>query len=83
MEDLIYLTARYTVKINVENRNWGTSKNDISLSAVAVAENEGRKLTAHSHAYGVVDKTAEVREEVVRGVLARLRAQTEALEALK
>lgn len=83
MDDLIYLIARYTVHITVENRSWGTTQGDISLSATAVIENDGRKLTANSHAYGRVEKMIELREEVVCSVLARLRRQVEVLESIK
>lgn len=83
MEDLIYLAVQYKVSITIENRSWGTSRSDVSLNAVAVAENEGRKLTAHAHTFGAGEKIAELREEAVRGALARLRRQVEALEALK
>lgn len=61
----------------------GTNQGDISLSATAVIEDDGRKLTANSHAYGHVEKMIELREEAVRTVLARLRRQVEVLEALK
>lgn len=83
MDDLIYLIARHTVRIAVEDRSWGTTQGDINLSATAVIENDGRKLMANSHAYGRVEKMIELRKEVVCSVLARLRRQVEALEALK
>lgn len=70
MEDLIYLS-------------WGTSAGDVSLMAKVVVENEGRKLTAHSHTFGSAEKINELREEAVRGALATLRRQVEVLEALR
>jgi hypothetical protein len=82
MDDLIFLSARHTVSITVENRSWGTSKGDVSLSAKIVAENEGRRLTAHAHAFGVAEKITELRQEAIQGALARLRRQVEALEAV-
>lgn len=83
MEDLIYLIARHKVSVTVENRSFGTSKGDIYLSAHATAENEGRRLTALSSVWGTSAKMIELREEAIRGALAALRRQVEALEALK
>lgn len=82
MDDLIFLSARHTVSITVENRSFGTSNGDVSLSAIVVATNEGRKLTAHAHAFGPAGEMLALREEALRGALGRLRRQVEVLEAL-
>lgn len=82
MDDLIFLSARHTVSVTVENRSFGTSNGDVSLSAIVVATNEGRKLTAHAHSFGTAEKIMELREEAIQGALGRLRRQVEALEAL-
>jgi hypothetical protein len=82
MDDLVFLSARHTVSIKVENRSWGTTKGDVSLSSTVVIENEGRKLTAHASTFGSSEKITELRQEAIQSALARLRRQIEALEAV-